>query len=206
MHLTCNVVHHVPESHGETVAAPARRIFAQHALDATRAELREVVDHLEPSFPKAAVVLAAAEQDVAADDFPADHLRKLWSTNRLERVNKELKRRCTSWACSPTTPPSSGSSRGPAEQHDDWQVSDRRYLSEDRWHSSKPSGRMTTPLHFPAAYGRRSDSWQSGSEPLPGQHSDCLGEVDPWGWSVPLPVGARCLCADGMACQRALVH
>jgi len=52
------------------------------------------VSRLERSLPKAATVLADAEDEVTAyAAFPRHHRRKIWSTNPLERVNKEIKRR-----------------------------------------------------------------------------------------------------------------
>ncbi len=63
--------------------------------------------------------------------FPIAHWKKVWSTNPLERVNKEIKRRTKRRASSPTTLGCSGLAGSILlEVHDEWQVAERRYLSE----------------------------------------------------------------------------
>lgn len=132
VHLTRNLLHHVPKSHAEMVAALVRTIFAQTDADTTRAQLREVVDHLSPRFRKASELLAAAEDDlIAYAVFPRGHWRKIWSTNPLERVNKEIKRRCNVVGVFPDDDAVIRLVGAVLlEQHDDWQVTERRYLAE----------------------------------------------------------------------------
>jgi putative transposase len=49
---------------------------------------------LEKRFPRAAEILLEAEEDVLAFmAFPSEHWRQIYSTNPLERLNKEVKRR-----------------------------------------------------------------------------------------------------------------
>jgi hypothetical protein len=49
---------------------------------------------LQPKFPAVATMLADAREDLTAFcHFPSAHWAKIWSTNPLERVNKEIKRR-----------------------------------------------------------------------------------------------------------------
>ena len=94
VHLLRNLLAHVPKAHKEMVAATVRTIFAQPDPQSTRAHLGTVADTLQPRFPKVAELLLAAEADVTAyADFPRAHHRKISSTNPLERVNKEIKRR-----------------------------------------------------------------------------------------------------------------
>src|SRR3546814_14573894 len=88
-----NILAAVPSASKEMVAATVRTVFAQNTLDATRAQLREVVGILEPRFSKAAAILEAAETDVTAyAAFPSAPWRKLPSPTPLERINKDLKR------------------------------------------------------------------------------------------------------------------
>ena len=114
------------------VAALVRTIFAQTDTAATRTQLREVVGHLEGRFDKDAELLADAEHDVTAyAAFHRAHWRKIWSTNPLERVNKEIKRRTNVVGVFPNDDAVIRLVGAVlCEVHDDWQVADRRYLSE----------------------------------------------------------------------------
>ena len=70
------------------------RRVAQDDAEAARAQWRRVADQLRPKLPKLAAFLDEAETDVLAYmSFPAQHRAKLHSTNPLERVNDEIKRR-----------------------------------------------------------------------------------------------------------------
>ena len=88
---------------------------------------------LEGRFPKAAEILAAAEADVTAHTaFPRAHWRKIASTNPLERINKEIKRRSNVVGIFPDDA-SVIRLVGAVllDQHDDWAIAERRYLSEE---------------------------------------------------------------------------
>ena len=114
------------------VSATIRTIFAKPDATAARAHLRQVADTLAGRFPAAADALLDAENELLAyADFPRAHWRRIWSTNPLERVNKKIKRRTDVVGVSPPPPPLPRRA-GPvlAEQHDEWAVPDRRYLSE----------------------------------------------------------------------------
>jgi len=131
VHLMRNILSNVPRGHAEMVAAFVRTIFAQPNAEQARRQLREVATRLERSLPKAAAVLADAEDDVTAyAALPRHHWRKIWSTNPLERVNKEIKRRTNVVGVFPNDDAVLrlvGAIL--AEQHDEWQTSDRRYLT-----------------------------------------------------------------------------
>ena len=73
----------------------------------------------------------AKEDLLAFTAFPQAHWRQIWSTNRLERTNKEIKRR-TDVFCVFPNPEAFLRLAGSAliEQHDEWAASDRRYFSE----------------------------------------------------------------------------
>ncbi len=133
VHLARNILATVNHAHKDMVAATVRTIYAQPDAEATRTQLHEVVTMLETRFPKAAEILANAEGDVTAyTGFPKAHWRKISTTNPLERINKEIKRRSNVVGIFPGD--ASVIRLGGAvllEQHDDWAVSERRYLSEE---------------------------------------------------------------------------
>lgn len=87
------------------VAAAVRTIFAQPDAAHVRSQLAEVTRMLAGQFPAVAGMLDdAAENLLAFTAFPQAHWRKLWSTNPLERVNGEIKRRTNVVDIFPTTP------------------------------------------------------------------------------------------------------
>ena len=76
------------------VATIVRSIFEQPDEAAAREQLRRAVDGLTERFPKVADLLMAAEADLLTHfTFPESHRRQIRSTNPLERLNKEIKRR-----------------------------------------------------------------------------------------------------------------
>ena len=106
--------------------------FAQDDAEAARQQWRRVADQLRPKVPKLATLMDDAEHDVLAYmSFPKEHRAKLHSTNPLERLNKEVKRRTDVVGIFPDDPSLLRlASCVLIEAHDEWQVSDRRYLSE----------------------------------------------------------------------------
>jgi transposase-like protein len=94
VHLMRNLLAHVPRGDKSMVAAALRTIFAQPDRQAAGAQLAEVVKAMRPRWPKAAELLAQAEDDsLAYMAFPREHWTRIYSTNPLERLNKEVKRR-----------------------------------------------------------------------------------------------------------------
>ena len=99
-------------------------------------------------FPKVEAMLREAAEDITAfADFPVAHWKKIWSTNPLERVNKEIKRRTDVVGVFPN-PAALLRLAGCVliEIHDEWQIAERRYLSEgsmaliDAQHRHEPGG------------------------------------------------------------------
>ena len=73
------------------VAAVFRTIFAQPDAATVAATWDEVRDQLAKSFPKIGPLMDEAKTEVLAfTAFPRAHWSKIWSTNPLERVNKEI--------------------------------------------------------------------------------------------------------------------
>jgi putative transposase len=133
VHFARNILARVGKAHGEMVAATIRTIFAQPDPDAARAHLRQVADSLASRFPDVATALLHAEDDLLAyTAFPRAHWRRIWSTNPLERVNKELKRRSNVVGIFPHDAAVLRLIGAVLlEIHDEWQVADRRYFSEE---------------------------------------------------------------------------
>jgi transposase-like protein len=129
VHLTRNAQDLVPRSGRSMVASAIRMILEQPDEPSAREQLGRVVEGLGPRFPAVADLLADAEDDLLAHlTFPESHRRQIRSTNPLERLNKEIKRRTAVVGIFPT--------RAAvirlvgmilAEQDDEWQDG-RRYF------------------------------------------------------------------------------
>jgi predicted ester cyclase len=111
VHFARNLLALVPKSHKDMVADVFRTIFAQPDAATVANTWDSVRDQLAAAFPKIGPLMDEAKTEVLAfTAFPRSHWPKVWSTNPLERVNKEIKRRAPWSASSPTSPPSSASS------------------------------------------------------------------------------------------------
>jgi len=86
----------------------------------------------EATLPAVAAMLRQARAEITAfADFPELHWRKIWSTNPIERLNREVKRRTEVVGIFPNAEALHRLSACVLiEAHDEWQVSHRRYLSE----------------------------------------------------------------------------
>jgi putative transposase len=94
VHWMRNALAHVPKGQQTMVAAALRQAFLQPDQDAARQAWRQLADQLRPRWPKLSGLMDESEHDVLAYlAFPAQHRAKLHSTNPLERLNKEVKRR-----------------------------------------------------------------------------------------------------------------
>ena len=94
VHFMRNVMAHAGKSGRRVVSAFIGTAFAQEDAVSAKTQWRGVADQLRPKLPKLAGLLDSAENDVLAYmDFPSAHRTKLHSTNPLERLNGEIKRR-----------------------------------------------------------------------------------------------------------------
>jgi transposase-like protein len=94
VHFMRNALAYAGRSGRRVVSAFIATAFAQDDADAARSQWRRVADQLRPKVPKLAALMDEAETDVLAYmTFPAQHRAKLHSTNPLERLNGEIKRR-----------------------------------------------------------------------------------------------------------------
>jgi putative transposase len=133
VHFMRNALAKVSKGHAEMVAATVRTIFAQPGQKEVRAQVDKVADMLTEQFPAVAQLLLDAKADLTAfSDFPRAHWQKIWSTNPLERLNREVKRRTDVVGIFPNPAALLRLSACVLiEAHDEWQDSDRRYLSEE---------------------------------------------------------------------------
>ncbi len=89
-----NVLAHSGKSGRRLVSAFIATAFAQETPEATSTQWRAVADQIRPKVPKLAAIMDEAENDVLAYmTFPKEHRLKLHSTNPIERLNGEIKRR-----------------------------------------------------------------------------------------------------------------
>jgi putative transposase len=105
--------------------------FAQEDAEAAKAQWCNVADQLRPKLPKLAAFMADAEADVLAYmDFPTDHRSKLHSTNPLERLNGEVKRRTDVVGILPNEAAITRLVGAILlEQNDEWAVQRARYMT-----------------------------------------------------------------------------
>jgi putative transposase len=132
VHFARNLLALIPKSHKDMVAALFRTIFAQPDPAAVSAAWEEVRDQLVKTFPKVGPLMDTAKAEVLAfTAFPKAHWIKIWSNNPLERINKEIKRRSRVVEIFPNDDAVIRLVGAVlADAHDEWQVHDRRYLSE----------------------------------------------------------------------------
>ncbi|QZS56796.1 IS256 family transposase [Rhodococcus opacus] len=142
VHFARNLLAHVPKSHSDMVAAVFRTIFAQPDPATAASTWDEVRDQLAGRFPKIGPLMDQAKAEVLAfSTFPRAHWSKIWSTNPLERVNKEIKRRARVVGIFPNEAAVIRLVGAVlADMHDEWQSGERRYLSEGSMALLDPSG------------------------------------------------------------------
>ena len=94
VHFLRNALAYASKGQRQAVLAVINTIFAQDSAESASKQWRLVTDQLREKFPKLAAMMDAAEQDVLAfTNFPRAHRLQIHSTNPLERLNAEVKRR-----------------------------------------------------------------------------------------------------------------
>ena len=156
VHWMRNPLAHVGKGQQAVVAAALRQAFLQADEAAARQVWRQVADQLRPRWPKLAALMDESEHDVLAyTGFPAQHRAKLHSTNPLERLNKEVKRRADVVGIFPGRPRSPPDRRRAAG-------AERRVAAAAPLHAGRGHGRAD-------AAGRRA---RTGPNSTPGRVAD----------------------------------
>lgn len=131
VHFMRNALAHAGKSGRRVVSAFIATAFAQDDAAAASKQWRAVADQLRPKLPRLAALMDAAEPDVLAYmSFPAQHRAKLHSTNPLERLNGEIKRRTEVVGIFPNEDAITRLVGALLlEQNDEWAVQRARYMT-----------------------------------------------------------------------------
>ena len=131
VHFMRNALAHAGKSGRRVVSAFVATAFAQDDAGAARQQWRRVADQLRPKVPKLAALMDEAEPDVLAYmTFPSQHRAKLHSTNPLERLNGEIKRRTEVVGIFPNEAAITRLVGAILlEQNDEWAVQRARYMT-----------------------------------------------------------------------------
>ena len=132
VHFMRNALATVPKLAQQMVAATLRTIFAQADADSAHDTVERVCRLFEKRYPQLVACLRDAETDVLAYyGFPVEHRRQIWSTNSLERLNREVGRRCEVVGIFPNRAALLRLAGAVLEeQNDEWAVG-RRYFSTE---------------------------------------------------------------------------
>jgi len=131
VHFMRNILAHAGRSGRCVVTAFVATAFAQDDAEKASRQWRLVADQLRPKVPKLAALMDEAEHDVLAYmSFPQQHRTKLHSTNPLERLNGEIKRRTDVVGIFPNEAAITRLVGAILlEQNDEWSVQRARYIS-----------------------------------------------------------------------------
>lgn len=136
VHFMRNLLARIPHRDKQAVADAVRLIFDQPNRLSAVNQLRGLVEKMASIYPKAAALLLEAEPDILAyKTFPKEHWRRIHSTNLLERLNREIKRRTKVVGVFPDQPAVFrlvGTLLH--EIDDDWRASQRKYFSKESMH------------------------------------------------------------------------
>lgn len=140
VHFMHNLLARVPKHAQPAVAAQVRSIFAQPDAATARQRLGQVVDDLGSRYPQVAALLRDAEDDVLAYmAFPAEHWRRIHLTLVLERLNRELARRCDVVGIFPNVAAALRLLGAVLEEHQDEWIASRKYFSPESMAKLEPT-------------------------------------------------------------------
>ena len=167
VHFMRNLLAHAGKQGRRVVSAFVATAFAQDDADSAAAQWRLVADQLKPKAPKLAALMDEAQHDVLAYmSFPREHRQKLHSTNPLERLNGEIKRRTNVVGIFPNEDAITRLVGAILlEQNDEWAVS-RRYMTLESiaqtsdnltlklptWQPERPGPTRRIPRRTPSSY------------------------------------------------------
>ncbi|CCG08344.1 Transposase, mutator type [Pararhodospirillum photometricum DSM 122] len=131
VHFMRTILSYAGKNARRVVAAFIGTAFAQNDVASARAQWRQVADQLRPKVPKLAALLDEAESDVLAYmTFPKEHRAKIHSTNPIERLNGEIKRRTDVVGIFPNEAAITRLIGAILmEQNDEWAVQRARYMT-----------------------------------------------------------------------------
>lgn len=148
VHFMRNMITRTPRSVQTIVVPLVRRIFEQGSVEDARRVMRETIALLRDKCPSAAELLEEAQDDIVNYmTFPTQHWRQIHSTNPLERLNREIRRRTDVVGVFPNAE-SVLRLVGMVliEQNDEWAVAGRRYFSLESMALLKSETPTTTAI------------------------------------------------------------
>ena len=153
VHALRNLLATVPKSAQAMVAAMVRTIFVHPDKQAALLPLAKVAETLQSRFPQAATALRDMADDLLAFmSFPAEHWRQIYSTNPLERLNREIGRRTDVVGIFPNrTAALRLAGAVLMEQQDEWLAASRRYFSQESMAKVVGGSAAAAPVDTPAA-------------------------------------------------------
>ncbi len=130
VHFLRNALAHAGKGQRQMVLAAINTAFTQESFESASQQWRAVADQLRGKFPKLAQLMDEAEADVLAFmSFPKAHRTQIHSTNPLERLNAEIKRRTDVVGIFPNEAAITRLAGALLlEQNDEWQLQ-RRYMA-----------------------------------------------------------------------------
>ncbi len=145
VHFMRNALACVGKKDKPIVTAALRTAFDQDTLKASKEHWTKLIDAFEPRHAKLAELMRRVEDDVLAyKSFPREHWVKIHSTNPLERLNKEIKRRTTLLVSSQTRPQSHDWLERPPWSSNRWRPHGELPEQNDEWAITRRSMTLET--------------------------------------------------------------